>query len=327
MSKLLKPASFGFYILVAITFFLFGLYVANMLEVGKGQMMAAAVIVLGWGVMFAGIALILSVIVARYLPFKWIVRMNWILLVIIFVGYGITILRAQQKRKVKEDLQLENRELPPKVTEPTALLTLVLTKPKLVPTKFSGERKAMGMGYFSPNYYEHPTLYFYGTLTPGKSLMEHRPVDSIVFRRNKYNSFEIATAPPWFVPEMMKLDYDLLYVKIKSVSRETVEVIVNEADQRTALVDKLAGRVILWPEFLLNVHSVEFFPDSKEQVHNRPFRASGVNHVSYDFMRPLKIQEDWMEVELWNQDFESVGKGWIQWKHDGQLMILYNLLS
>jgi hypothetical protein len=44
-------------------------------------------------------------------------------------------------------------------------------------------------------------------------------------------------------------------------------------------------------------------------------------------MRPLKIQYDWMFVTLIDDDFEEVGKGWIRWQKDGNMLITYNLLS
>lgn len=44
-------------------------------------------------------------------------------------------------------------------------------------------------------------------------------------------------------------------------------------------------------------------------------------------MKPLQIQNDWMKVELQNQEFQKVGDGWVQWRNDEKLLIEYSLLS
>jgi len=158
-------------------------------------------------------------------------------------------------------------------------------------------------------------------------MLEHQPYDSITFKINKYNSYEIATAPPWLVPDHFKLDYDMLYFKIESVPEEFVEVVVNAQNNQTSYVDKRTGNVVYWPEFLLGVNSVEFPQESTEKVRARPFEASGAINTPHQFMKPIKIKGDWAEALLLNTDFKKIGKGWIQWKRDNKLLILYNLLS
>jgi hypothetical protein len=34
-----------------------------------------------------------------------------------------------------------------------------------------------------------------------------------------------------------------------------------------------------------------------------------------------------MHVVLLNDDFKDLGKGWVQWQKDGELLISYSLLS
>ncbi|MEM7186951.1 MAG: hypothetical protein AAF466_09855 [Bacteroidota bacterium] len=333
MKKLLKPASIAFYFLMLIVFFLVGVYVAGWLEAGKNQGLAGGAIVLGWGVLFGGIAFILSFFIARYASHKNVVRCNWILLVILIATYGVTHYGYLENKKQKEEDPVENNLKPKPTTpaaeaeEPTAMLspTLRLRIPRQ-PLQAKME-SSMGMGYFTPSFYEERTLYFYGNLNLEKSLMEHLPVDSITFKRNKYNQFEIATAPPWLVPDILKMDYDLLYFRIKSVFQEFVEVIVNTTNDRTAFVSRSAGKIRYWADFLLGVNSVEFLPNSGEQVRARPFEAASTVGTTYEFMRPLRIQNDWMQVLLVDGEFQTKAKGWIRWKRDGQLLILYNLLS
>ena len=334
MKKLLKPASIAFYFLFAIVFLFLGMYLAKVTGAAKGQGLAGGAIVLGWGVLFGGLAFIASFFIARYVVHKWIVRLNWLLLIIVATTYGITHYNYLERQKEKENSE-EKFDPPPTTPTPTTsasvatnneLLAMAEVTPKN-PLSQPTNDKTMGMGFFSPNFYENPVLYFYGNLTPGKSLQEHSPYDSITFKRNKYNQFEIATAPPWLVVDYAKLDYDLFYFKVKSVSQETLEVVVNETNDQTALIDRRAGNFNYWPDFLLGVHSVEFLPESTEKVKVKPLDHAGENNAPYEFMRPLKVQNHWMHVEFWNSDFKAVGNGWIQWKRDGKLLILYNMLS
>ncbi|MEM7086844.1 MAG: hypothetical protein AAF489_11715, partial [Bacteroidota bacterium] len=322
----------AFYFLLAIVFFFFGMYLAKITGAAKGQGLAGGAIVFGWGVLFGGIAFIASFFIVRYLAHKWIVRLNWLLLLIVAAAYGITHYNYLERQKEKSE---EKFDPPPTTpvpttgtaqTSPSAMLAMARIKPK-APLELFRNADLMGMGFFRPNYYENPVLYFYGNLPPGKSLLEHAPYDSITFKRNKYNQFEIATAPPWLAIEYAKPDYDLLYLKVKSASRETLEVVVNKTNHRTAYVDRRAGSFVYWPDFLLGVHSVELLPGTTQKVKVKPLDHASENNTPHEFMRPLKIQGNWIHVELWNHEYKSVGSGWVQWKRDGKLLISYNMLS
>lgn len=338
MKKILKPASLLFNLLMVIVFLFVGIYIAGLVGAGEGQMLAGGAIVLMWGLMFAGVAFIASFFITAKTPHKTVVRLNWLLLVVLLVLYGIThyryVQRQKEKEKEKEDDPIEKSEpatptevAPNAIGEPMALLSPSLRNRKTFGSPMNNNEPTMGMGYFIPNFYENQTLYFYGNLNLEKSIMEHSPLDSITFRRNKYNQFEITTAPPWLVPEVMKLDYDLLYFRIKSISQDVAEVVVNDTNGRTSFVDRKDGEIRYWPDFLLGVNSVEFLPDSNEKVRARPFESAETVTSLFEFMRPLRIQNDWMQVLLVDGDFETKGIGWIRWSRDGELLILHNLLS
>ena len=82
-----------------------------------------------------------------------------------------------------------------------------------------------------------------------------------------------------------------------------------------------------WPEFLLQVNSVEFINAEEQLIFVKPLDHAGKVIQSYSFMKPLKIKQDWMYVLLLNTNFEATGKGWIKWNSDGKLLIKYSLLS
>ena len=334
MKKVFKPASLLFNVLTLIVFFFVGIYVAGWVGAGEGQMLAAGAIVIGWGLMFAGVAFIVSFFVTGYVPHKTVVRLNWLLFVVLLILYGITHYRYVQRQKEKEEDPIEKSKpatptdtAPNTVVEPTAMLSPMLRSRKARKSPEVVSNSGMGMGYFSPNFRENSTLYFYGNPNMEKSIMEHSPVDSITFRQSEHHQFEIATAPPWLVPEVIKLDYDLLYFRIKSISQDFVEVIVNDTDGRTALVNRYEGKTHYWADFLLGVSSVELLPGSNEKVRARPFDTAGTIGTAHEFMRPVRIQNDWMQVLLVDGDFNTTGKGWIRWTRHGELLILCNLLS
>lgn len=332
MRKLFKPASLLFNLLSLLVFFIVGMYFAGWTEAGINQGLAGGAIVLGWGLLFGVIAFIASFFATHHLAHKRIVVSNWVLFAALLLGYGVTHYRFTQRDKLqKERNKPYNKKMPTKPTptdEPTAMLFFKEEFNEVRPQiPLQQEIQREGMGYYSPNFHNSPVLYFYGNPNAIKSLPGQLPNDSITFKRNMRNQFEIATAPPWLMPDIMKLDYDLLYFKIQSVTKEFVEVIVNAQTNQTAYVRKSDGNVAYWPDFLLGVHSLQFLPESKEKVRARPFQSSSVITTAHLYMKPVKIKGDWAEVWLLDVQFQNIGKGWIPWRRDNQLLVRFNLFS
>ncbi|SMO49556.1 hypothetical protein SAMN06265379_1028 [Saccharicrinis carchari] len=118
MKKLLKPASIAFYLLMFVLFFIVGVYVPILIGAGKNQMLAGGAIILGWGVMFAGIAFIASFFIVYYVPHKIIVKLNWLFLILLAISYGITHLRYLQRNKKRQQEQRETGQPQKKPTQP-----------------------------------------------------------------------------------------------------------------------------------------------------------------------------------------------------------------
>ena len=187
-------------------------------------------------------------------------------------------------------------------------------------------RTGTGLGFFKPKLREERPMYFYGNPNFEKSLNEHLPSDSIVFNRNK-TQFQIKSAPPWLMPEHLKLDYELLYFKVLSIGEEFLLVEVNNSTGYTMYVSRWDGELIFWPDFLLKVHSIEFINPSEQKVRIKPLQNASIVNVAFDFMKPILINADWVQVVLFDSDYTKKGMGWIQWKKDHQLLISYSLLS
>jgi hypothetical protein len=325
-----KPYSFLMYFLAIIAFFFLGIVYAGITEAGKGQMLAAGAIVFGYGVIGAFIGLCLSIITAIKAKRHIIIKINGLLTLIIVASFAYFYINYQKRQREKLENNPPTKEQPttPKTTSPAADAQVTEPMAMLINPEINTQATSeMGLGMFTPNFHENKMLYFYGNLTQGKSVQEHIPIDSITFKQREYGGFDIATAPPWLVPDHLKLDYDMLYFKVKSISHDFIEVIVNTTNNQTAFVDRYSGKLQYWPEFLLAVHSVEFPEPLKHKVYVKPLDHAGTVATPYSFMRPIKIENEWMHVELQNDDFKEVAKGWIRWQKEGKILIAYNLLS
>ena len=133
----------------------------------------------------------------------------------------------------------------------------------------------MGLGFFAPNFHESPVLYVYGNPNLEKSVADPIPIDSIVFERLARSGFDISYAPPWLAPDHLKLDYDMLYFRMQSLGRDFVEVTVNTRNQQIAYVSREVGKSLYWPEFLLNINSVEYLKGMDQGVYVKPLTHAG----------------------------------------------------
>lgn len=304
-----------------IIFFISGVYVAGITGAAEGQGLAGAAIVLGYGVITATIAFILSVILVQYVEKKTIIQANKILGVIFLIFAGITAYRIITTESSGDP----NPGNLPVTKEPAANAVSPPVPPVDMPIPIADDE--FGLGFFKPDFFNRSVLYFYGSPNFEKPVSDHTPADSVVFRQSDGNRIDIAYAPPWLVPDHLKMDYDILYFKIKSINRDFVEVIVNKTTNRNAYVNRQAGQIIYWPDFLLSVHSVEFPPNQTQTIRIKPLNYAGQVNEDFVFMKPLRIQENWMEVQLQDGDFQKTGNGWIQWRNEHELLIEYSLLS
>jgi len=322
MSNLAKGYSILSYFAALIGGFFIGLAVAAFTEAGKGQMLAGGAIILFYGLVGGFIALCFAFFIAYKSNKKVIVASSIFYLLAIILTFFYLKHNKQQRDLERQQNQQTFEQIE---DESNKVIAILIDSPKKM-TSFQQDHTGLGM--FIPNFYEKETLYFYGKPTFGKSVQEHMPTNSITFKQSEYGGFEIVSAPPWLVPDHLKLDYDLLYFRVQTVTHEFLEVTVNTTNNQTMFVDRLAGKLLYWPEFFMSVNSVEFPNPENNSIYERPFESAGkMNPVSYSFMRPLKVKNEWMHVEFIGDDYDSIGKGWIRWMKDGKLLITYSLLS
>lgn len=325
---MLKWYNLLFYLLSTILSLLAGMLTAGLTNAGKGQMMAGGAIVVFYGLVGSVIGLVLSLVLAKRFEKRIIIYCDIVLflsvLAIVLFGY----LKYQEKLKTQKQEYQKSGLIKEKSNYPFGNFTTDITI--ATPVSYSPESASktnMGLGMFSPAIKEDGPLYLYGNIDQEKSVSEHLPADSISFIKTRYGNFEINAAPPYLVPEHLKLDYDLLYFKVVSVTDEFLEVIVNKNSEQSMFIDKNAGKIYYWPEFLLIVNSVEFLDPINQQLFVKPLLHAGKVNVNYSLLKPLRIESEWMFVSLLNDDLESVGKAWIIWNDKKRLLIQYNLLS
>lgn len=185
----------------------------------------------------------------------------------------------------------------------------------------------MGEGIVKPEIKAGTTLYLYsGDLID--DLLHHAAVkDSITFITGQYST-EIGTAPPWFAPELVKLDYDLLHLRAISIGRNWIEVVANNKTGKTVWVDRHAVQFIPWSGFMLEVFSVELLPGIKNPMRAGPAERSAiVSEPRENSLHPHIIKGDWMKVSLPGAPGTVPRLGWIRWKRNGRLLVSYSVLS
>ena len=329
MRRLLKPYNLLLYLLAILAFFFFGLIYASLIDAGKDQGLAAGAIVLGYGVMGAFFAFIVSLFAASRLSRAMVIRLNQVLALAIVLCLAYIIWNYNVNVKPKRDQQKKEVPTKPVPTTPVGQISTAgfLSIPMAEESPGQGTQGILGLGIFSPRLFDVEALHLYNNLNYEKTIDEHLPSDSITFQRNEFGSFEITYAPPYLMPEHMKLDYDILKFQVVAVLDDFIEIVVNSRTRQTSFVSRESGILEYWPDFLLGVSSVELIDRISQQVHVKPIQNASIVKSTYSFMRPLLIQQDWMKILLLDEDFQSKGEGWIKWKSEKELLVSYSLLS
>lgn len=140
MKKLFKPACLLFNILTLLLFFFLGLLYAGWMEAGKNQGLAGGAIVLGYGVLFAMVALIISFFVTYRSEHKHIVRANVVLALLILASFLFVKNKADTRRKERKERDEIESQQTTKLINQNALFALL----KIVPLPSNYSKKDKG---------------------------------------------------------------------------------------------------------------------------------------------------------------------------------------
>lgn len=174
-------------------------------------------------------------------------------------------------------------------------------------------------------------LYLYALASVEQRPGEVAPADSVTFRAGPYHA-EVATAPPWFAPEHLKLDYDLLLLRVVTVAHEWLEVVVSDParasrwDPPTRWVERRAVAFEPWPVFLLGVPTVAPLDQAANLVRTRPDVSAPPLSEAWLPVRPLAVQGDWLLVSTHGLADRIPPTGWLRWRGGGLLLIRYDPL-
>jgi hypothetical protein len=287
------------------------LYGAWSLPQGSG--LAGPAIVLFNGAVGGIIALIISLFLVKRIDLKLLKIITIILIVLNLIPIGWIIYRLQI------DQPEPRQEIPPReITTPVSFQKVILP---------ANEQEIMGMGMAKPDFFNKKTLYFYSSHQAEKSLAESLPIDSLIFKITDHN-YDISYAPPWFYPEHLKMDYEILYLKVLTISHDGIEVEVNKKTGLSKWISRSNIKILLWPEFFLSVFSVENLDPVNNLLRIKPLEhSSPLQQDQFSFLAPVLIKENWMKVRMMDDDLNIKGEAWLQWCKDGKLLISYSLLS
>ncbi|UZD23301.1 hypothetical protein [Algoriphagus halophytocola] len=317
MNKFIKPSSFAFYLLLFLLSFILGAAGAGIAGAAENQGLAGGAIVLGYGLMTALGGVVLALIIISKTEVERIKKANWILLGILLCIFAMLSYKSYTREKSKQNNPIDIQ--PKRETNPAPTL--------MSPVHYKSPGSRMGLGLFSPNYHENKVLYFYAAQHSDKPIEDQPKLDSITFSQNEHGNYTIGTAPPWLMPEHMKLDYNILYFKILRIGKDYLQIEGNTDTNQAFFVSKWSGETILWPEFILSTFMLEFPEGEKQPLRIKPLdNASIIPHTSR-YMRAISIQDHWVEVEVLNEQWKPIDYGWIKWRDENKLLIQYTLLS
>jgi len=185
---------------------------------------------------------------------------------------------------------------------------------------------SLGVGIVRPALVGGEVLYFYGAPDLDRLPDEVAPSDSLVFVDGG-DHVDIAYAPPWFVPELLKLDYDMLVMRAQALTRQWVQVVVDRASGETRWVDRSAVSFSGWPEFLLDVVAVESLDPTTNPVRSSPDTTAAALSVGRTTVRPLAVRGSWLQVAVEDDAVRTRSVGWIRWRDGDTLLVAWSPLS
>ncbi|MBP6310872.1 MAG: hypothetical protein KA408_01280 [Flavobacteriales bacterium] len=325
-SKLLPGITF------VVCLALLGVFVGGVIgrsAVPKSHGLAGAAEVLGYVLVLSIAFIVIGILLVKKFSRRRIVRSLLFVgpLALMLVAYGTW--RFMQM-KAGQDEQWQNEQERYKQLKPTAPAVSVMFASQHAPIDVSRSNVAqtgpvLGLGIGSP-ILERGVFHFYNEPDMDQLPATFLALDSLTFAKGEHFT-NITSAPPWFLPAHMKLDYDLLLLKVITLARNWVEVEVNMLDGTTRWVDRQELEIVLWPEFISTVGSVEILDPVSNPIRIKPLdHASVLADGAGALLNPLAVQGDWLMVGTSELADRIAPTGWIRWRDGERLLVRYNLL-
>lgn len=318
-------------LVVSVVFigFILGGTIAKYFFVQPGDGLAAAGTAAVLALLGGGIGLVASLVLLRKLEENAKMILALSLFAVSLVLFGVFYYQYKQRQLEREE---ENTALfgDRKPSQMVSAVVLDESSPNASNSELKlADGTEMGIGIVSIFPKDDKTLIFYSKPQLNAMREQAEPMDSLKFsalQNDHYYEMSISSAPPWFVPQHLKLDYEILQLVAVTARKNWLEVIVNKTNGKKAWLYKEDVGFKYWPEFLLEVNSVEllnptdFPPRIKPMDHASPIQNLNYNGIFY----PIAVKDDWLQVQ---PDKEVNHDIWVRWKRDGVLLVKYSMMS
>ncbi len=105
-------------------------------------------------------------------------------------------------------------------------------------------------------------------------------------------------------------------------------VIVNNTNGLTRWIDRQAVDYKEWGTYLTEIVAVEIIDVEKNPIRTKPQDNAGIlAQVPGAQLRPIAVKGDWLMVSTVGLADRIVPTGWIRWRKDGVLLVMYSILS
>jgi len=276
--------------------------------------LVAGALVLWYGVIGLVIGLVTSLIGWRYLSSFQIKIVNWVLGVFALGMIAWLVYRIASNYNEARSSYMP----PPETTKPAPPLDQPEAPLPEDPQPPVAEGLGMGMPQLTPD----QPIYFY------QQPDDEQPSDSLILTEGPHHLI-VSEASSVFRPEVMKPDYQRCYFLIKKSAGPYFQVVIDRQSGQTAWVRTEMMDLLDWPHFYTSMHSVEARNWADTPVRTSPndeadpMKGVDQNHI----LQAKAASGDWLNVEVFTEDYQSLGKGWIRWRKNGKLTLNYNLLS
>lgn len=276
-------------------------------SISKADGLAGSASILLYGLIGLILAMIISLLLIRKIERKLIIKITIILTILNLLPIGWIVCRY-----ITITSQTQQEE--PKKLIPTEIQSSLISL--FINTALQNNNSAeIGLGMATPDFYNNKVFYFYSPPDFQKAVNEYTPTDSIVFEQTEHHNINISYAPQWFFPEHLKLDYEILHLKVLAINRDWLQVELNKETGYSAWLPRNNVTLKLWPEFLLGVFSIEKLDNEDSPLRIKPLKhASEIITKNYEILSPVMIKANWIMVNLLDKDFNIIGEGWIEWQ-------------
>ncbi len=184
----------------------------------------------------------------------------------------------------------------------------------------------LGLGIASVAPMPGGVLQFYNPPRASQAADDAVPTESVRFAAG-LPAVDIAEAPPWFEPEYVKMDYELLHLRVLTLTPDWVEVIGNSRTGQTRWVRRADVRFASWPEHYLGVAAVRIFDPKSNPVRERPLDDAPVLATTGESLPPRAVRGDWLQVSIPHLADGIPREGWVRWRRGDRLLLGYEPLS